>query len=101
MNNATPNYEGNLDINNVVIPKIFTVRDFDGPSADNHALAVCGRKTVAHKVDHLGGSFPCTGGSVRSDRTIGRSPNSHESGKNSTNTSTGPQTAMSAQQWRQ
>src|SRR5262245_48032083 len=33
-------------------------------------------------------------------RTIGRSPNSRESGRNSTNTSTGRQTATSAQPWR-
>ena len=38
---------------------------------------------------------------VRSDRTTGRSPNSPESARNSTNTSTGRKTAMSAQQWRQ
>jgi hypothetical protein len=29
------------------------VRYFDRASADNHALAVCGREPVAHKVDHL------------------------------------------------
>src|SRR5215471_16178910 len=36
-----------------------------------------------------------------SDRTIGRSPNSPESARNSTNTSTGPKTATSAPRWRQ
>ena len=38
---------------------------------------------------------------VRSDRTTDRSPNSPESARNSTNTSTGPKTATSARQWRQ
>jgi hypothetical protein len=34
-------------------------------------------------------------------RTIGRSPNSPASARNSTNTSTGPKTATSARRWRQ
>src|SRR5215469_2592688 len=36
-----------------------------------------------------------------SDGPIGRSPNSPESARNSTNTSTGPKTATSALRWRQ
>jgi hypothetical protein len=29
------------------------VRDFDRASADNHALAVCGRQPGMHEIDHL------------------------------------------------